>query len=177
MSGSEVNAAGAVVKVRRPWAVALLSLVPFYWLVWYFRINREMRDFGRRRGDAGLAKVKPAVSLLAVSVGALLVVPLCVSVWRTVRRIQRSERAGGLRASGVGAFAVLLVAWFGLTVASDGMAASTGGLAAAFAALVALLTVTGLIQRRLNTLWRRYAAVTDDGAHDVLLTSDVAAST
>jgi protein-S-isoprenylcysteine O-methyltransferase Ste14 len=177
MSGHEVNAAGAVVKVRRPWAVALLSLVPVYWLVWYFRINREMRDFGRQRGDDVLAHVKPWIALLAVSIGSIFVVPLCVSVWRTVRRIQRSERAAAVAGAGVGALAVLLIALFALTVTSNALGDSTGGLAAAFAALVVLLTVTTVIQQRLNALWRRYAAVSYGIAPDAPLASDVATST
>ena len=39
------------VKARNPWAVALLPIVTLgvYHLVWWYRINRELRDFGRAR--------------------------------------------------------------------------------------------------------------------------------
>ena len=38
----------APVKVRNPWAVALLPIVTLgiYHLVWWYRINRELRDYG-----------------------------------------------------------------------------------------------------------------------------------
>ena len=66
MTAVEVNAGGAVVKLRRPWVVGALSLIPFYWVFWYYAVNREMRDFGRARGNAALGESKPGLSVVAV---------------------------------------------------------------------------------------------------------------
>jgi Domain of unknown function (DUF4234) len=49
------------VKIRSPWAVALLPIVTLgiYHLVWWYRINRELRDYGRAKG---YDLVSPALS-------------------------------------------------------------------------------------------------------------------
>ncbi len=83
------------VKLRSPWAVALLSIVTFsiYQLVWWYHINRELRDLGRARGsDLG---EDPTSSLLALFPGALVVVPLVVSYWRGTKRTQAAARIAG----------------------------------------------------------------------------------
>jgi hypothetical protein len=63
-----------------------------YWLFWYYRINREMRDFGASRLDAQLAASRPWRSVLAVTVGRLAVVPPLVSPPRCVERTAMTER-------------------------------------------------------------------------------------
>jgi hypothetical protein len=144
-------------KLRRPWVVGALSLIPFYWLFWYYAINREMRHFGRQRGDARLANVKPAVSVLAVTLGWFVVVPPLVSQWRTVLRIDASERVAGARSTGtplivsllIGSF---LVSWAGLIVehGAAALALSVIGVAGTIAATV-------LMQQRLTRLWTAVA--------------------
>jgi Domain of unknown function (DUF4234) len=83
------------VKLRSPWAAALLPIVTLgiYHVVWWYRVNRELRDFGRARGyDLGQ---NPTASLLAVFPGGLVVVPALVSYWRGTRRMQAAARVGG----------------------------------------------------------------------------------
>jgi hypothetical protein len=69
MAAVEVKVGSAVVKLRRPWAVGALSLIPVYWVFWYYAVNREMRDFGRVRRDArlGESSTRPASSALVLS--------------------------------------------------------------------------------------------------------------
>ena len=53
-------------KVRSPWAAALLPFITLgiYHLVWWYRINRELRDYGKAKGyDLGQ---NPTNSLLAL---------------------------------------------------------------------------------------------------------------
>jgi hypothetical protein len=86
---------GGPVKVRNPWTVALLPFVTFgiYHLVWWYRINRELRDFGRARGrDLGQ---NPTASVLALFPGGLLIVPALVSYWRGTKRVQEAARVAG----------------------------------------------------------------------------------
>ncbi len=83
------------VKIRSLWAVALLPLVTFgiYHLVWWYRINRELRDYGRAKGyDLGQS---PTSSLLALFPGAIIIVPPLVSYWRGTKRIQGAARLAG----------------------------------------------------------------------------------
>ena len=57
------------VKIRSPWAAALLPFVTLgiYHLVWWYRINREMRDYGKGKGyDLGQ---NPTNSVLALFPG------------------------------------------------------------------------------------------------------------
>jgi hypothetical protein len=175
MPAREVNAAGAVVRLRRPGAVALLSLLPVYWFVWYYRVNREMRDYGRQRRDAELAKVKPWAAVITALVGNVLLIPLCISLWRTVRRVGRSERAFGLQPEANTVFAVLLTCTCAATIASAAVTDTVVGLAVGLGGLLALLTFTALVQRRLNALWGRFPATTPESAASVPLRSDITA--
>lgn len=83
------------VKVRSPWAVALLPIITLgiYHLVWWYRINRELRDYGRSKGyDLGQ---NPTASLLALFPGGIIIVPALVSYWRGTKRVQGAARIGG----------------------------------------------------------------------------------
>lgn len=84
-------------KIRSPWAPALLPLVTFfiYYFVWYYRINREMRDLGRARGSDELGE-SPGTSLLAITLGALIIVPALISTYNTAKRIQTAQRLTGV---------------------------------------------------------------------------------
>ena len=80
---------GAQVKTRSPWGVFFLSLVTLgiYYLVWYFKINRELRDVG--------IGTSPLTSLLAISIGWIIIVPPFVSTWNTLGRIKEAEERFG----------------------------------------------------------------------------------
>jgi hypothetical protein len=83
------------VKIRSPWAAALLPFITFgvYHLVWWYRINRELRDYGRAKGyDLGQ---RPAMSLLALFPGGIIIVPALVSYWRGTKRVRGASRVAG----------------------------------------------------------------------------------
>jgi hypothetical protein len=83
------------VKVRSPWAAALLPLITLgiYHLVWWYRINRELRDYGAAKGyDLGQ---NPTNSLLAVFPGGLIVVPALISYWKGTKRAMGAARVAG----------------------------------------------------------------------------------
>jgi Domain of unknown function (DUF4234) len=83
------------VKLRSPWAAALLPIITLgiYHLVWWYRINQELRDFGRAKGyDLGQS---PMNSLLALFPGGLIIVPALITYWRGGERIQGAARLAG----------------------------------------------------------------------------------
>jgi Domain of unknown function (DUF4234) len=83
------------VKFRSPWAAALLPFVTLgiYHLVWWYKINCELRDYGRAKGrDLGQ---NPTNSVLALFPGAIIIVPALVTYYRGTQRIQGAARLAG----------------------------------------------------------------------------------
>jgi Domain of unknown function (DUF4234)/Protein of unknown function (DUF2510) len=118
------------------WVVVLsvVTLGVYSWFWWYF-INREMRDLGRARGTEELGD-NPMLSALAVSLGALIIVPPFVSFYGTSKRVQAAQRLTLGREEYNGWVAlVLLVLWVtGITLF--------------------IPFVFGYIQSELNKVWR-----------------------
>ena len=87
------GAVGVIGKHRNPflvWLVWPLITLGIYHLVWWYKINREVRDFDQR------IEVSPGVAVLALFPGALILVPPYVSVWNTGDRIGRAQGAARL---------------------------------------------------------------------------------
>lgn len=83
-------------KIRNLWAVALLPIVTLaiYFFYWWYQINRELADYGRAKSTDELGD-SPGKSLLAVTLGALIVVPALVSIYRGFKRVQAAQRLAG----------------------------------------------------------------------------------
>jgi hypothetical protein len=83
------------VKVRNPWAVALLPIITLgiYHLVWWYKINKELKAYGEAKGfDLGQ---NPTNSLLALVPGFLIIVPPLVSYWNGTKRVQGASKIAG----------------------------------------------------------------------------------
>jgi hypothetical protein len=82
---------GVEVKERNPFGVWGLGIVTFgiYYLVWYYKINKEMR---RAYG----IDVDPAMAVVAITFGSLLIVPPFISIYRTGRRVEQSQYHAGV---------------------------------------------------------------------------------
>ncbi len=80
-----VTVEGIGYKRRNPWGVFGLSLITIgiYYAVWWYKINNEMRNYGIAN--------EPAKATLAVTLGALLIVPPFVSVYNTADRIKQAQ--------------------------------------------------------------------------------------
>ena len=107
----QLGGTGATAKIRNPLGVVALSIVTIgiYYFFWWYFINREMRDLGRARNtDLGQS---PGNSVLAVTLGALIIVPALVTLWTTSGRIERSQEVVGIdrRVSGPIIFILLLL--------------------------------------------------------------------
>ena len=154
MSTATVSPGGELaIKRRKPSAVVGLTIVTLgiYGLVWYYKVNREMRDFGLSYGDLELGQSRPWRSVLAVTLGGLVVLPPFVSQVQTVGRLRTTERlAAGETRSGaiaIAAFAASIVLCFASAV--HGLQYLVLGALASDCAAMAV------IQARLNAAWDR----------------------
>jgi hypothetical protein len=104
---------GSTVKVRNPLGVVGLSLITIgvYYVFWWYFINREMRDLGRAR-NADLGE-SPGNSVLALTLGALVIVPALVTLWRTSGRVERSQEVVGMQQRVVGPVLFILLLLIG----------------------------------------------------------------
>jgi len=85
-----VNIGGETFKRRNIVAVWLglpLITIGVYYYVWYYKVNNEARRYLRDM------TIRPGISLLAVTLGWLLIVPPFVSIYNTGKRIRRMEEA------------------------------------------------------------------------------------
>jgi hypothetical protein len=75
------------------WLVWPLITFGIYHLVWWYKVNREARDFDER------IQVDPVLSVLAVTIGAFIIIPPFVSIYRTGERIAQMQEAAGMQRS------------------------------------------------------------------------------
>lgn len=83
------------VKVRSPWAVALLPIVTLgiYHLVWWYKVNKELKAYGEAKGyDLGQ---NPTNSLLALFPGGLIIVPAIITYVNGTKRVQGAAKVAG----------------------------------------------------------------------------------
>lgn len=87
---------GDLVKVREPVTVALLSFFTagIYAIFWYYFVNRELASLGRSKGTDELGD-SPGTSVLAVTLGALVIVPAIISIIHTAKRLEAAQRLSG----------------------------------------------------------------------------------
>ena len=84
-----VTVEGIGYKRRNPWGVFGLSLVTIgvYYVVWWYKINNEMRNYGIANS--------PAKATLAITLGGFIIVPPFVSVYNTADRIKQAQEKAG----------------------------------------------------------------------------------
>jgi Zn-dependent protease with chaperone function len=91
----QIRGTQSEVKHRSPWAAALLPLITLgiYHFVWWYKINKELKEYGEAKGrDLGQ---NPTNSLLALIPGFLIIVPPLVSYWRGTKRIMGAAQLAG----------------------------------------------------------------------------------
>jgi hypothetical protein len=87
--------ASAPVKLRGPLFVGLMSLLTLgiYAVYWIYQTAKHLRDYGHAHGkDLGQ---RPDMTLLAVTVGWLAIVPPFVAIYRQARRLQQAQQLAG----------------------------------------------------------------------------------
>jgi hypothetical protein len=90
MATNHTLTGGIVVKERNPLGVVGLSIITggIYFLYWYYAINKELAAAGE--------DVKPGIALLAITLGAVIIVPWIMSMHKTAERIKNVQQRAGV---------------------------------------------------------------------------------
>lgn len=91
----QIRGTQSEVKVRSPWAAALLPIITLgiYHLVWWYKINKELKAYGEAKGhDLGQ---NPTNSVLALFPGGIIIVPALMTYWRGTHRVMGAARLAG----------------------------------------------------------------------------------
>jgi uncharacterized protein DUF4234 len=92
----QIKGSDAQGKIRNPLGVVGLTFITLgiYFLVWYYKVNKELATIGEAH-DSEECGTSPVTSLLAVTLGAFIIVPPFVSVYKTWARKRNAERLVG----------------------------------------------------------------------------------
>jgi hypothetical protein len=92
----QIKGSQYVGKIRNPLGVIGLSIITLgiYGLVWYYKTNKELAEIGKAHNTDELG-TSPGTSLLAVTLGALVIVPAFLSAYNFCKRLQAAERLTG----------------------------------------------------------------------------------
>lgn len=102
-------------KLRNLWPQVGLLIITFgiYGIYWYYKVNQEMAHLGRVRSEPRLGD-SPGMSLLAVTLGALVIVPAILSMWNTGKRIALTQEMLDREESNVNVIFFLLAFFTGI---------------------------------------------------------------
>jgi drug/metabolite transporter (DMT)-like permease len=106
-----VTIEGQQYKRRNVFAVWLglpLITLGVYYFVWYYKINDESRRYLRD------PSIQPVISLLAILLGWVLIVPPFISIYQTAARVRRMQVQAGVSNLITPWIALVLVFVFGL---------------------------------------------------------------
>ena len=135
--GTENNA--KICNVVGVGALAFFFSIIYLWIFWY-RINKEMAAYGQAKGTDECG-TSPGKSLLAVSLGALIIVPAILSFINTHKRIVASQKLAGVEPLNgwisVLAYFIFSPAWLAYMQSGLNAVWQSGGGAAAPAAQIA----------------------------------------
>jgi hypothetical protein len=92
----QIQGSQYVGKIRNPLAVIGLSIITFgiYGIFWYYYANKELAEIGQSRGTEECG-TSPGNSVLAVTLGAFVLIPAFISAYNFCKRLQAAERLTG----------------------------------------------------------------------------------
>jgi hypothetical protein len=99
---AKIRYSETLVELQSPLTILVTAIVTFLFspvftllslAVWWYRINRELRDFGRAR-HTQLGRL-PMLSVAAVTICVFFIIPPIVSWYRTCDRIRCAQRVSG----------------------------------------------------------------------------------
>lgn len=94
----QISGTNEIGKIRNPLGVIGLSFVTLgiYGIVWYYKTNKELAALGKARGTDELGD-SPGTSVLAVTLGAIVIVPAFISIYNYCKRIDAARRLTGVQ--------------------------------------------------------------------------------
>jgi hypothetical protein len=94
-----------------PFGLAIITL-GIYGIFWYYFVNKELAELGKARGTDELGD-SPGTSVLAVTLGALIIVPAILSYWGTWKRHEAGRKMFGVQqgVEPVPGFLLMLFIW------------------------------------------------------------------
>ena len=83
----QISGTNEIGKIRNPLGVIGLSIITLgiYAIFWYYFTQKELAEMGRVRNTEELG-TSPGTSVLAVTLGALIIVPPFVSIYHAAKR-------------------------------------------------------------------------------------------
>jgi hypothetical protein len=92
----QIQGSQYVGKIRNPLGVIGLSIITFgiYGIFWYYYANKELAEIGKAHGTTECGD-SPGNSVLAVTLGAFVIVPAFISAYNFCKRLQAAERITG----------------------------------------------------------------------------------
>jgi hypothetical protein len=90
------------------WLVWPFLTLGIYHFVWWYKINREAQDLDPQ------INVSPAIAVIAITLGAFILIPPFVSIYKTGDRIGRMQSAAGIPPSCSGVLGLICSFFFGL---------------------------------------------------------------
>jgi hypothetical protein len=85
----------ADIKIRGPLWAGLWSITGVYAIYWVHQNAKHLRDYGNAKGrDLGQ---NPTMTLLAVLIGWIIIVPPIVAIYRQAKRIQQAQHLAGVQ--------------------------------------------------------------------------------
>ena len=82
------------VKVRGPIWSGAWSITGFYAIYWVYVTAKDLSEYGKSKGrDLG---ENPGMTLLALTLGWIIIVPPIVAIYRQAKRIQQAQHMNGV---------------------------------------------------------------------------------
>lgn len=92
----QIQGSSYIGKIRNPLGIIGLAIITLgiYGIFWYYYTNKELAEIGRARNTEELG-TSPGTSVLAVTLGAFIIVPPFVSAYKFCTRLSAAERHTG----------------------------------------------------------------------------------
>jgi|tagenome__1003787_1003787.scaffolds.fasta_scaffold20797519_3 hypothetical protein len=92
----QIRGSNELGKIRNPLGVIGLTFITLgiYGIFWYYFVNKELAEIGRAN-NTDEAGTSPGTSVLAVTLGAFIIVPAFLSIYNTCKRQQVAARLTG----------------------------------------------------------------------------------
>ena len=92
----QISGTNEIGKIRNPLGVVGLSIITLgiYAIFWYYFTQKELAEMGRARNTEELG-TSPGNSVLAITLGAFIIVPPFVSIYHAAQRQRAAQRLVG----------------------------------------------------------------------------------